>query len=229
MKLTLIIIMQLFFIPVLCKAQGDLLSYNEFITLLPEGDPIGMPFNNAIGDNNLIIEQIGNNNVVYTNQTQNEYLSAFIYATQIGDRDFGFILQSGINHQTILYQDNSTGQCCADPNLGNEAHLFSEGVGTKNIALQVGNNNLINQFVENYYAETRSVASMQVGNNNKIELSLLDREQQNNLQEVTVTQTGNNNQAELVFNQSKASCFKIDQRGGAEIRIAQTDFYFPMK
>jgi|GEM_PF-3076725 len=182
----------------------------------------------AINDK-LLIKQIGEANNMEVTQNL-DFSSTYINASlQLGTGNSGYINQTGNNHQSILVQNNKNVLCSSDAQLGNKANLWSEGANTQNMVLQVGNSNVVDQFVENYYATTRSVASVQIGNNNKIELAVLEREEQNNLLGVLVTQTGNANSAELVLEQSEAPYLKIDQMGGADIKITQSDFYFPMK
>jgi hypothetical protein len=210
--------------------------YNKESEYTYFNSPILLEIQNAINANGiyqehdkLLIEQIGSDNKIEVHQIL-EFASSYMNtSSQIGNGNTAYINQTGRSHQTILLQNNTGVLGSEDPIFGNEANLWSEGFNAQNVVVQVGNNNLINQFIENYYAVTRSAVAVQLGNDNKIELALLDRGELNNLMGAMVTQTGDANSAELVLNQSDASYFKINQSGGAEIKVTQTDFYFPMK
>jgi len=173
-------------------------------------------------DNSLNIVQViqlaKSNSLINFQQNIGSFLN-IINSNQIGNNNDSYINEFGTAHlsNTTQYGEN------------NEANLWSEGFSTQNIVVQIGNNNLVNQFIENYYAVTRSAVAVQLGNGNKIELALLERGEPNNLMGAMVTQTGDANSAELVLNQSDASYFKVNQSGGAEITVTQSDFYFPMK
>lgn len=142
---------------------------------------------------------------------------------QYGNENKANLQQSGEKHKSVVFQKNNANE------LGNEANLWSEGSETQNVAVQVGANNRINQFLENYYASLRSAVSYQLGDDNKLDLKVLDNDENSKLVDVTVTQTGNANEFDLSLESADVPFIKVKQEGGAKAVVTHSDFYFPMK
>ena len=170
----------------------------------------------------LQINQIGNSNEMIAIQQLSNNQNYILTGNQEGTGNKGFINQTGFNHESILSQKNSEGTG------GNEANLWSVGSNTQNFVRQEGSENFVNSYVENTTGFIRRAISIQEGNNNRIDLALIEREE-NNLMGVRVTQTGDANSANLVLENFDAPFIKVDQTGGANIEITHSDFYFPGK
>ena len=171
----------------------------------------------------LQVNQLGDHNEMVAIQQLSDNQNYIFTASQEGTGNKGFINQTGFDHESILSQKNSEGD------LGNEANLWSVGGNTKNFVRQEGSENFVNSYVENTTGFIRRAISIQEGNNNRIDLALIEREENNNLMGVRVTQTGDANSANLVLENFDAPFIKVDQTGGASIEITHSDFYFPGK
>ena len=167
----------------------------------------------------LRITQVGNNNEMVAIQQLSDNQNYILTAKQVGSGNKGYIKQTGFDHESILSQKNG----------GNIATLRSVGNSTQNFVRQEGTQNVVNSYVENTSDFLRRAISIQQGDNNQIDLDLLGSSESNKLRGVRVTQTGDANIANLEFGNFDAPYIKIDQTGGANIRITQSDFYFPGK
>ena len=171
----------------------------------------------------LQVNQTGNSNEMIAIQQLSDNQNYILTGNQEGTGNKGFINQTGFDHESILSQKNEEG------NVGNEANLWSVGSNTQNFVRQEGSQNVVNSYVENTTGFLRSAISIQQGNNNQIDLALLEREEINNIMGIQVTQTGDANSANLVLEDYNAPYIKVNQTGGANIEITHSDFYFPGK
>jgi hypothetical protein len=171
----------------------------------------------------LQINQVGDHNEMVAIQQLSDNQNYILTGNQEGTGNKGYINQTGFDHGSILSQKNSEGD------LGNEANLWSVGNTTQNFVRQEGSENFVNSYVENTTGFIRRAISIQKGNNNRIDLALIEREEENNLMGVRVTQTGNANSANMILKNYDAPFIKVHQTGGAKIEITHSDFYFPGK
>jgi hypothetical protein len=171
----------------------------------------------------LQINQLGDQNEMVAIQQLSDNQNYIFTANQEGIGNKGYINQTGFNHESILSQKNSEGD------LGNEANLWSVGGNTQNFVRQEGSENFVNSYVENTTGFIRRAISIQKGNENRINLALIEREENNNLMGMRLTQTGDANSANLVLENYDAPFIKVDQTGGANIEIMHSFFHFPDK
>ena len=174
---------------------------------------------NPIISNFLMIRQISSDNKAVSIQQFQSGAANSILIDQNGTGNNVYVFQNGSGHESRLTQAQSA----------NEASLWSLGEQTTNKVVQVGENNVVRQYIENYTATLRSVLTLQNGFGNQADLVLLDRSAPNLLTDMKLEQQGNQNLAELVISQGNSPSLTVTQTGGAEIRIVQSDFYFPMK
>jgi hypothetical protein len=226
--------MRLFYTTVLLAicfyAVGQEEGENETPQMLSTGESLDWFISNNAVDYNfsgtpnvLQISQIGNGNEMVAIQQLSDNQNYIFTADQQGTGNKGYINQTGFDHESILSQKNSEGD------LGNEANLWSVGSNTQNFVRQEGNENFVNSYVENTTGFIRRAISIQEGNNNRIDLALIEREETNNLMGVRVTQTGDANRANLVLENFDAPFINVHQTGGASIEITHSDFFFPGK
>ena len=167
----------------------------------------------------LQIQQTGNNNHMTAIQQLSGNSPYILTAIQDGDGNIGYINQSGNGHETLLTQNGS----------GNIAYLWSLGSNTQNFVQQEGIGNQLNSYIENNDFDSRTANLIQLGDDNKINLQLPDINPVNALKGIAILQTGSGNYADLYLDHSSTPYFKVEQTGGAEIRIMHSDFNFPTK
>lgn len=176
-------------------------------------------FGSPVINDILKLQQVGDGNKLIAIQQLNDNSTYIFSAKQSGDNNSGFINQNGNNHESLLFQNGNL----------NIANLWSVGANTQNFVQQEGNANLVNSYIENFNFPSKTATSIQVGDDNEINLALTDVGASNNLSGIMVLQTGSSNFAELFLDHYNAPYLKIEQTGGAKISIKHTDFSFPTK
>jgi len=168
------------------------------------------------------ISQIGESNTIIAIQESSGDQLNSILSTQLQQDNSGYIKQVGAHHTSILYQNGSD----------NEANLWSLGERTFSEAYQYGNGNDINAYVDNQGILPKAFLLQQIGDNNSMDVALLgngDRWYKRLPKVLDVNQFGNDNNLELVLEQSIFPGIKVTQNGGMNLSVKQSDFYFPMK
>jgi hypothetical protein len=130
----------------------------------------------------------------------------------------GYTYQSGVNHELILNQNGNN----------NTANLWSFGSNTQNFVQQEGSNNFVNSYIENTSMDSRTATSIQIGDNNRINLQLPGT-YTNALKDILILQTGPGNSADLMLTHFDSPFLKVEQTGGAAIQITHSAFNFPTK
>lgn len=165
------------------------------------------------------VEQTGDNNQLTAIQQLTQPDNYVFQTAQTGDNNVGYTFQAGTNHELILNQNGNN----------NEANLWSYGLSTQNFVQQEGSNNFVNSYIENTSTDSRTATSMQIGDNNSINLQLPDTNPVNTLKGITILQTGTGNSAELMLNHFDSPYLKVEQTGGATVSITHSPFNFPTK
>jgi hypothetical protein len=167
----------------------------------------------------LQIEQIGNNNQITAIQQLTQTGSYVFQTLQNGNDNVGYTYQSGAGHELILNQNGNH----------NEANLRSLGSNTQNFVQQKGSDNFVNSFVENTSIVSLTATSVQIGDNNRINLQLPDINPVDALKEIYILQTGPGNSADVMLNYFDSPYLEVEQTGGSKISITHTQFNFPTK
>ena len=219
MKSAQIFILFLTIISISAFAQDDLqegvLTTSETVELIG-GHIISF---GSVEKDVLEVQQIGNNNQLTAIQQLTQNGSYVFQTMQNGNDNVGYTYQSGVGHELILNQNGNN----------NEANLWSFGSSTQNFVQQEGNNNFVNSYVENTSMVSRTATSIQIGDNNSINLQLPDYNTNKSLMGILVLQTGTGNTADLFLNQFDAPYLKVEQTGGAKFSISHSPFNFPTK
>ncbi len=174
-------------------------------------------FGSPVINDILQLQQVGDDNKLIAIQQLSDNTSYVFTAKQTGDGNIGYVNQTGNNHESLLFQNGNL----------NIANLWSVGANTQNFVQQEGNANLVNSFVENFNSPSKTVTSIQIGDDNEINLALIDEGA--SLSGIAVLQTGQSNFAELYLNHFDSPYLNVVQTGGAKISITHTDFSFPTK
>lgn len=172
------------------------------------------------------IQQTGDENQVKAIQEQEGILSNFVEVEQLNRGNSAYIDQKGSGHGAMLIQKG----------IGNEANLWSEGNLTVAKAIQFGDGNLINSYINNRNSLPKGALLVQEGNNNRIDFALLgnnDNLDESLTQAVSIRQTGNELEVNAVFESVETPVY-IEQKsgpggGGMKVDVSTSDFYFPMK
>lgn len=167
----------------------------------------------------LEVKQIGNNNQLTAIQQLTQTDNYVFQTVQTGDNNVGYTFQAGTGHELILKQNGNN----------NEANLWSFGSSAQNFVQQEGSNNFVNSYIENISMESRTATSIQIGDNNKINLQLTDTNPLNTLKGITILQTGPGNSADIMLNHFDSPSLKVEQTGGAAIQITRSAFNFPTR
>jgi len=182
---------------------------------------------NSDQSNRSSVKQMGDNNSMTVLQYQQGVESNMIFANQEGFGNSGYIKQSGSELYSALWQYQQN----------NEANIWAIGQRSYTAIIQDGNSNFVNSYIDNQGLLPKVSFIKQQGDDNSIELALLgngDRWYQKLPKGAVLTQLGNNNQMNLVLEQSIFPGIEItqDSRGataGATITVVQSAFSFPMK
>jgi hypothetical protein len=175
-----------------------------------------------LGINDVLqVNQIGNSNRITAIQQLSDNSSYILTAVQDGNSNTGYIKQDGNNHKSVLFQKGDA----------NDASLWSIGSGTQNFVKQEGNGNQLQSYIENDNLASRIATSVQSGDNNKIDLQLIDINASNPITGVEVIQNGSNNFTELALDQFEAPYLKITQTGNSAppVSVTHSAFSFPVK
>ena len=171
------------------------------------------------------IHQVGDNNMIQSQQYQEGAVSNYFILNQNGFGNNGYINQEGAGHITQMQQ---TG-------LNNEANSWSLGEATLSLINQEGNDNKINSYIDNQGFLPKSVALEQNGNHNSIDIALLGNGFWNESfpKAAHVNQNGNNLEFNAVLD-SYHSPILVEQQsgssgGGMTVTISNSAFNFPMK
>ncbi|MBS9524356.1 hypothetical protein KI659_10045 [Litoribacter alkaliphilus] len=172
----------------------------------------------VVSSNAAIIRQIGNNNEVDLNQTQQGLHLNQAIILQQGNQNKSILGQSGSGLATILQQTGNH----------NQFNLGMLGAFIQVSASQNGNRNQISGVVANSSATPSTLDLSQIGNNNQIEVNLIG----GNLgaTPVVINQQGNN-QRVRANQDSFSSPIKITQTpgaGGAGMQVSVTSSQFGM-
>lgn len=165
------------------------------------------------------VKQTGDNNQLTAIQQLTQSENYIFQTVQTGYNNVGYTFQAGTGHELILNQNGNN----------NEANLWSLGKSTQNFVQQEGSGNFVNSYIENTSMDSRIATSIQIGDNNKINLQLTDMNAGNTLKGVAILQTGLGNSADLMLNYFDLPYLKVEQTGGATIQITHSAFYFPTK
>ncbi len=167
------------------------------------------------------IEQHGQHNQLVAIQQLSSATENSMTILQDGNRNSAYAKQDGENHRSLLIQKGNN----------NEASLWSLGGETQNLVFQDGNNNFVNSYIKNSNSVEKVIASIQQGNNNRIELQLNEFGSSTGALQSDIEQTGNGNLAEVQYNQFEGSGISITQTGNPAppVIVKQSDFSFPMK
>jgi hypothetical protein len=135
----------------------------------------------------------------------------------------GYISQTGSSLKTSLQQ---TGQ-------SNEASIWQEGSLISLEARQTGDGNVITSYIKNMGLFDKTVALLQEGNNNRIDIALFGDEIPSTSQAIRVTQQGNGFEAKASM-ESYNFPVEITQRAGTrggemKVDVSTSYFSFPMK
>ncbi len=204
------------------NANSQVITEEEMHDLLNSQE---IQLDNPIINNFLMIRQISDDNEIVSIQNNSGDIQNNVLVNQNGNGNKGFIEQNGSGLETQLWQYNSS----------NEANLLSEGKNILISAKQDGDGNVINSYIKNFDLESRSAMLLQEGNNNSIELELLEMNipEGSQSQEVRVTQNGNGHEAVIKgidFN----STVEVTQTAGfggegMQVEINTSYFSFPMR
>lgn len=177
-------------------------------------------------NNNLsFVRQVGDENTATSIQGQEGVLSNLVMINQDGIRNSSYIKQTGSEIKTYLWQYN----------LDNEANLWSIGKNILTSVKQQGEGNIINSYIENDGGNQRSATLLQRGNQNRIDLSLIGNEFENNPIEQTaiINQFGNQHEVKA-FIEPFTAPLEINQYSGMggvgmKVEVSTSTFNFPMK
>ena len=176
-------------------------------------------FDNPVLNDVVQLQQIGNKNELTAVQQLDDQATYILTAEQDGNKNIGYIDQTGSSHESLLLQKGNS----------NIANLWSRGSNTQNSVYQDGNNNLVDSYIENYGLTTKSATSYQEGNNNLINLDFLSGITNPTPNGLLIDQGGTGNMADVTIDNYNVPYLKIEQTGGAKVIINNSDFNFPMK
>ena len=218
MNVKLILVFCLFLTATCAFAQKPentgILTTSETAELI-QGDFID--FTNPVKNDIVQLRQIGNLNQLNAVQQLDNPSVYILNAEQNGNNNNGTLDQSGNNHESLLLQEGNN----------NVASLFSAGAYTQNRVYQDGNGNEVYSFIENYTLTQKSATSLQAGNNNEITLNFLSGTENPTPFGLLIDQDGNNNMADVTFDNYNIPYIKIEQSGGAKVIIHNSDFNYP--
>lgn len=215
---------QMFVLFLLITSFGTFAQEDEPKTVLSKSETIELIGSHVISFGSaekevLGVEQTGDNNQLTSVQQLTQPDNYVFQTAQTGDNNVGYTFQAGTNHELILNQNGNN----------NEANLWSYGLSTQNFVQQEGSNNFVNSYIENTSMDSRSATSIQLGDNNKINLQLPDNSPLSALKGIVVLQTGPGNSADIMLNHYGSPFLKVEQTGGAAISITHSAFNFPTR
>lgn len=201
---------------------GQDISEEEVIELI-NGHVLEL--DNLTNSNLSFIRQIGNKNTARSIQEKEGVVYNLVMINQDGIENTGYIEQTGSELKTYLWQYN----------LDNEANLWSIGKNILTSVKQQGEGNIINSYIENDGGNQRSATLLQRGNQNRIDLSLIGNEFENNPIEQTaiINQYGNQHEVKA-FIEPFTAPLEINQYSGMggegmKVEVSTSTFNFPMK
>ncbi len=201
---------------------GQVISDEEVVELL-NGHVLQLdtPPNNNLS----FVRQVGDKNTATSIQGQEGVLSNLVMINQDGIGNSSYIEQTGSELKTYLWQYNTD----------NEANLWLRGKNILTSVKQQGEGNIINSYIENEGGNQRSATLLQRGNQNRIDLSLIGKEFENNPIEQTaiINQYGNQHEVKA-FIEPFTAPLEINQYSGIggegmKVEISTSTFNFPMK
>lgn len=203
-------------------AQSETKSIEEEIIELMNYHILGI--DNQVNANVAMLNQLGaDNNIVAIQQNSGWSLNQ-ILSIQQGYNNIGYIEESGDGHNVLLQQNG----------LNNEANIWSVGSETSTWAIQQGNGNVINSYIDNEGLLPKAAILQQIGNNNQIDLALLGNGMLWNSwpRAAYVKQTGDDLGVTAIFDSYQYPVY-IEQQaginGGMNINVSTSAFSFPMK
>lgn len=171
------------------------------------------------------IRQIGNQNDVEVIQNLSSQQLNRAIINQNGTSNYGYLEQTGFLLSGLINQTGS----------GNLANIWSKGDQITVASDQQGDRNVINSYIENLGVMTRSAMLRQIGNDNRIDLSLVgnDFTPPGLNQSVNISQFGNQNNVSALM-ENFGNPISITQNPGIggegmSINISNSAFSFPMR
>lgn len=202
--------------------QEQTQSIEEQVTELSNFQILGCE--NQLNTNVAYLNQVGDNNNIVAIQQNTGAVPNQIISIQEGEGNQGYIEQSGPAHLIILRQDG----------WNNEANLWSEGAKTDTWVSQVGDNNIINSYIDNAGLLPKAALLKQDGSNNVIDFALLGNGCLWNSwpKGAYIKQTGDDLEVTALFDSYQSPVY-IEQQsganGGMKVNVSNTTFSFPMK
>jgi hypothetical protein len=160
------------YVPLHAQEESEEVSEIELINIQ------AIPFQSGEQRNFSSIQQTGDANNATSLQRSTGSESNIIRIEQAGQANQAVTEQNGTALQSIIIQQQSQ----------NNAFLRSEGRNVQANATQIGEDNLINSYIENQGAGTRSALFQQQGSQNHIEFSLPGATETD--QYIRISQTG---------------------------------------
>lgn len=171
------------------------------------------------------IQQVGNqNDATIIQELASEQVNRAVI-NQNGSSNYGYLEQTGYALGGVINQIGS----------GNQSNIWSRGDQVSVFSEQHGDRNVINSYIENLGIMSRSAMLRQIGNDNRIDLSLVGSDfiPTGLDQPINISQFGNQNSVNALM-ENFGNPINITQDPGLggqgmSINISNSAFSFPMR